>query len=248
MPDVVSVVADPSVVIQRIGSVSHDGPLAWPALDWVRQSGGVNRFDDPRGSGAQFTVLYGATEREACFAEILDQFRPGHSWLQQALARVKPLPADDPDNFDTDDTDILRALGMVPVDFLASRRIASFRITSKLWLLDVRISATATADALSVHTDMLPLLRGIGRPRIKPGDFSSNDRPLTQAIALWAHEHEFGGLVYTSSHDLAREWTCWALFPHVRKEVVSAAEPISLADSALRDVAERFKLRIEATP
>ena len=250
MADVLSVVTNPSVVIQRIGSVARGGPLAWPVLDWVRQSGGANRFDDPRGDGAQFTVLYGATEREACFAEILDQFRPGHTWLQSAFARVAPLPAGDPDNFDSDlvDPDGVDALGLVPADFLARRRIASFRLTSPVRLLDVRISATATADALSVDAEMLSLLRGIGRPRIKPGDFSSNDRPLTQSIALWAYEHEYGGLVYTSSHDLAREWTCWALFPRVQIEAIGTPESISLTDPALRGVIERFKLRVEATP
>jgi hypothetical protein len=40
MPDVLAVVAHASDIIQRIGSVAHGGPLAWPVLDWVRHSGG----------------------------------------------------------------------------------------------------------------------------------------------------------------------------------------------------------------
>jgi hypothetical protein len=113
-------------------------------------------------------------------------------------------------------------------------------------LLDVRIEATETADVLSLHPDMMPLLRQIGRPRIKPGDFSSNDRPLTQAIALWAYDHGFGGLVYTSSHDLEYKWPCWAIFPRTKIIQHGTPQPISLDDPALLEIAERFGLRVEA--
>src|SRR5215211_7147500 len=123
MPNVRTINAGPSTVIHHIGSISHGGPFAWPSLAWVRQGGGNHRFDDPRGEQAQFTVLYGASEVEACFAELLDQFRPGHRWVRPALERIAPLPPGDPDNLDAGEHPGFGSRGFVPQDYLARRRI-----------------------------------------------------------------------------------------------------------------------------
>jgi hypothetical protein len=231
-------------VIYRLGPVHRGGPLAWPDLAWVRASGGGNRFDDPRGPRAKFTTLYGAENVDACYAELLDQFRPGHSWVAKVLAGIPTLAPGDLDNFDPGAAAKAIGPGRVSSDFFARRRIAAFSVLSPKPFLDVRSDATETAEALSIDPDMAGQLRRISRPRVKPGDFMGNDRAITQAIALWAFRHDFAGLVYTSSHDLQHKWNCWALFSGAEVIEIGPAQEIAVDDSALTSIARRFNLAI----
>ena len=77
---------------------------------------------------------------------------------------------------------------------------------------------------------------------IKPGDFVGDNREKTQAISLWAYRHGFGGLLYTSSHDLDAAWECVALFPSTVIEHVDAPIAVVRTDPDLLDIASRFNL------
>jgi hypothetical protein len=160
------------------------------------------------------------------------------------LTKISPLAAGDPDNFDLDEGQSHLSRGRVPADFLARRHLVSFSISSQTPFLDVRIEATATAEALSTDAAMNSILHRIDRPRIKPGDFVGNDRSITQAIALWAFLHGFAGLIYTSSHDLNRKWNCWAVFPSAQIVETGKARKVSLDDPALRSITSRFNLEV----
>lgn len=233
-------VQPPSGIIQRIGSRRRGGPLAWPSLEWIRggaSPGGVGRFDDPRGAASEYTVLYGATSRAACFAETLASFRVARERnpFADRIRAIAPLALGDPLNFDVDDVIDVEAPRRIPDHFFASKAIGFFKIRGRLPLLDVRITATATADALSLAPDMT-----VGP--IKPGDFVGDNREKTQAISLWARQHDFGGLLYTSSHDLDAAWECVALFPSMAIEHVRAPIAVARTDPDLFEIARRFNL------
>jgi hypothetical protein len=242
MPDVRAISTDPSIIGYRIGQTRHGGPLAWPSLAWVRRTGGSARFDDPRGELAQFTVLYTATEIEACFAELLAPFRPAHRWVRRGLERTTPLPPGDPDNHDADGQSGIARRGFVPLDFLVKRRIAAFHIAGRARLLDLR--AAETTSALSAHPDLRPLMREIDRGQLEPGDFTGNDLRITQAIARWAYDNEFDGVAYASPYDSTGRRTYWALFPRVRLIGAHPSELIASDDPFLRAIADQFGLHI----
>jgi hypothetical protein len=67
-------------------------------------------------------------------------------------------------------------------------------------------------------------------------------RPLTQAIARWAYEHGYSGLVYASRIDA--RLACWAVFEGARFEQVGLPEPITPNDPDLRAVARLYGLSV----
>jgi hypothetical protein len=67
-------------------------------------------------------------------------------------------------------------------------------------------------------------------------------RQLTQAIARWAYEHEYVGLVYSSRFDPTL--TCWAIFEGAAFEPVGLPVPILRDDPDLVSVARFFGLAV----
>jgi RES domain len=67
-------------------------------------------------------------------------------------------------------------------------------------------------------------------------------RAFTQAVAAWAFEHGFHGLVYASRFGASFE--CWALFDTARIEPVGPIVPLSLEDPDLQAVARVFALEL----
>jgi hypothetical protein len=236
----------PAGIIQRIGSRRHGGALAWPSLDWLRSprdgspAGGTNRFDDPRGGNSEYTVLYASPLRIACFAETLDHYRVrvDNSRFAAAVAATVPLSSDDELNFDAGiatNRTVADAPRTIPAHYFETKEIGFFEIVSPRPFLDVRRSATQTADALSLDPAMTI------RP-IKPGDFAGDNRAKTQAISLWAFHQGYGGIVYTSSHDLGASWECVALFPWTEIRQVRPPVLIDRSDPDLVQIAARFSL------
>ena len=170
----VEIAPAPPVTLQRIGRAAD--PLACAPLEVIREKGGgSNRFDDPWGANAAYAVIYAAEQRRACFEEVLDQYRPDSDRLAEFFAQH--LPPADPD-------DIVPPLAAeIPYEFFLDRRIGFFRLESGQTFLDCRLSATATAHALSTDPRMVPELKRLGHKRIKPGDFVGSDRRLTQAVS-----------------------------------------------------------------
>jgi hypothetical protein len=67
-------------------------------------------------------------------------------------------------------------------------------------------------------------------------------RELTQAIARWAYNCGYAGLVYSSRFDAAL--TCWAIFEGAKLGHIGLPEAILPTDRDLRAAAELFGLRI----
>jgi len=230
-------------VLQRVGSTRPPGPLGWPSLEFVRSNGGGrHRFDDPLGSDSEYTVLYAAEERRDCFAETLDQYRVT---FDEIAALVDRLPPDQ--QLDEEEFESLLARP-IPEVYFERKRLASFAILGMPPFLDVRLSATDTADALSVDPHLAPVLGALGLRRLTPSDLVSGDRRLTQAVSRWSYEREFGGIAFNGSHT-PHDSECWALFSG-RTEILSvgSAASIDRHDPDLLAVARRFNLIVPESP
>jgi hypothetical protein len=208
----------PTTLLYRIG---RGDPAAWPPWDRI----GDGRFDDPEGD--RYRVLY-AGERRACFAETLARFRPPPALLL------------DPERLPTD---VAKAFGRVPPRWLATRRIASFRLEDldppARWL-DVRAPETHQV----LRRELASVLVGLAFTDFDISTATSSERRLTQPIGAWAYDRGYQGIVYSSRID--PNLTCIAIFerdPGVRPTAV-ARRPLGLDDPDLRAVAEMFGLRL----
>lgn len=170
----------------RIGR--YPDPLALPPFEAI----GHNRFDDPRG---EFRVLYAAEQRLACFVETLAPFRPDIELLTQLLQ----MPPGDRRN------DVPEA-GLIPAEWRETRRSGSFRLAPGQRWLDLRLLETREA----LRQRLAATLQRLGYRDFDMSDILSRDRRLTQAIARWASEEDYQGIVYTSRFDPALD--CWAIF------------------------------------
>ena len=188
-------------------------PLAWPPWEVV----GRNRFDDPHG---RFRVLYAAERRRCCFAEALAPFR---SELP-ALGAAPPgsLPPARP----------------LPTGWLANRRLGRLRLAPGQRWLDLR--AVETREAL--RAILAPLVLGVGMADLDGAAVRSPERRLTRAIAGWAHDAGFQGIVYTSRLD--DRWACWAIFEGAELVPVGAPRPIRRGDRDLLATAALFHLAV----
>jgi hypothetical protein len=65
-------------------------------------------------------------------------------------------------------------------------------------------------------------------------------RPLTQAIARWAYERGYTGLVYSSR--FAAALACWAVFEGAAFDPLGLPEPILPDDPDLVEAAQLFGL------
>lgn len=214
-------VNETDVVLYRIGR-SPD-PLAGPSPGSPKNSG--NRFDDPEG---RVWVLYAAEQRRACFAETLARFRPDVA----LLAQLRDLPEGD----DGDDTP---AYGVVPDDWHLKRLMATFRVVAGQRWLDLREMETREL----IRRELAETLSSLGRDDFDLSDALSRDRKLTQAIAAWAYDKGFHGIIYKSRLDAA--FDCWAIFEGAQIEPL-VIESIARDDPDLHAVAQSLGLQLLA--
>ncbi len=207
--------AEPRRALYRIGWLPD--PFEWPPS----HRRGAGRFDDPHG---RFGTLYGAEERIACFVETLARFR---SELPFLAARTDVAGAHE---------DVARA--RVPADWCNERRLVRFRL--KPWQRWLDLRAIETREAL--RAEFAGLLLSLGLDDLDVSGATTPRRALTQAIAGWAHDNGFQGIVYPSRLDSAL--TCWALFEGAVIEPVPPIRPIARDDPDLRAVARLFALAI----
>jgi hypothetical protein len=178
-----------------------------------------NRFDDPQST---YRVLYGSSQRLACFLETLARFRPDLT----LLAELDAIAGED---------DFL-SLGTVPGVWLGSRRIGSAQVQGRYadvgasdWLALLRLRlAPACLESGLVDFDAAALLAG-------------SHRRLTQLISREVYARGFEGIVYTSRY--GRELDNWALFePVLLSEVCVFA--IAADDPDLAMALEVHRLRL----
>lgn len=183
--------------LYRIGRAPD--PLAWP--DWPYT--GDNRFDDPQG---RFRVIYAAEQRLACFVETLARFRRS----LELEARLKEIA--DGDN--GDDTPVT---GVIPNDWHLKRMIGLFRLWPGQRWLDLRSLETHTA----LRAELAATIHDLGYDDFDMSDALSRDRRLTQAVARWAADHQYQGIVYKSRLDVGLD--CWAIFEAAMFDVIGSS-------------------------
>jgi hypothetical protein len=188
-------------------------------LDWPPlDRTGANRFDDPH---RRFRVLYAARQRAACFAETFASFRPSLELLAETGE-----PGE--------------VAGNVSAGFLRARGTATFRLRAGRWL-DVRQLETLEALRASFGAR----LHEFGLADVDLGGICGPRRDLTQAVAGWAFERGYQGIVYASR--LGASFECWALFDTARIDPVGPVVPLALDDPDLQAVARVFALHLPAT-
>lgn len=163
---------------------------------------GGGRFDDPQ---REFRVLY-AGQRRACFLETLAAFRPSVqalAALQQVTGSQEPMPR-----------------GVVPADWYQKRAVARLRLRPGQRWLDLR--ATETREAL--RSELADTLLELGLADLDLSGVLGPRRSLTQAIARWAYEHGYAGIVYRSRFNDAL--SLWAIFEGAAFDPVGVPEPI----------------------
>lgn len=204
----------PRTVLYRIGR--RPDPLAWSSWEYV----GSGRFDDPAG---EFRVLYATVQRRAAFLETLARFRPS----LEVLAALEAV----------ENADESLPRPQVPADWYRARAMGRLRLATRQRWLDLRRLETRELLRGELAHVLLDLeladldLSGVVGPR----------RQLTQAIARWAHEHGYAGLVYSSRFDAL---TCWAVFEGAAFHPVGPPEPILSDDPDLVSTAQSFGLAV----
>jgi hypothetical protein len=200
-------------VLYRIGRLPD--PLAWPPWDVV----GHGRFDDPQ---REFRVLYAATQRQGVFVETLAQFRTVLTVLArlQGVANApEPLPRP-----------------IVPAHWYQRHAVARLRLNPRQRWLDLRAPATREVLRAELATTILTL----GLTDLDLSRVLGPRRTLTQAIARWAYERGYAGLVYPSRLDA--RLTLWAVFEGGTFEPVGLPELITPDDPDLAATARLFGL------
>ena len=144
------------------------------------------RFDDPT-SPTGYRVLY-TGERRACLFEKLAPFRP-------ALSGMSTPPSDrwihrhEVIEFSIEDpNEDYRWVDLRSPDTFAVLQVEPPRVLS-----EIRI----TIDPLDVDVSMV----------------TGSNRPFTNAIGLWAVQHGYQGIRYTTRH--TPDLSCWAIFDGV---------------------------------
>ena len=190
-------------------------PFAWPPREFV----GGGRFDDPEG---EFRVLYAAAQRRGAFVETLARFRlslASLAELQRVAGSAEPLPR-----------------ASVPADWYQKRAVVRLRLLPRQRWLDLRIAETREA----LRRELAPTLLALGLSDLDLSRVLGPRRALTQAIARWAYEHGYAGLVYFSRLD--ESCSLWAIFEGARFEPVGLPEPIVPDDPDLVATARLFDL------
>jgi hypothetical protein len=208
-------------VLYRLGRPPD--PLAFPIFEFT----GGERFDDPQ---RQFRVLYVAEQRIACFVETLARFRPS----VELLAAWRAMP-------EADVPEPPLQVGLIPRDWLADRLMARVLLSPGQRWLDLR--AFETREAL--RAELVGTLHALGLDDLDVSGVRGSRRPLTQAIARWAYERGYQGIVYSSRfHDAYR---CWAVFEGAHFERSGRPQAITPRDRSLQAAMRLFGLQL-ATP
>lgn len=203
--------------LYRIGRAPD--PLAWPPAN------SLGRYNDPAGS---FRVLYATLERRAAFLETLQVYRPALADLARAGVLLETTEGDDPS----------LPLGVIPASFF-SRLIAMFHPAPHQRWLDLRSPETHAV----LRIELASSLTAAGyRGAFNFGELVGPDYTITQHLARWAFEHDFGGLVYPSAHDSSL--TCWAVFDRAPIHALADPQPIDPRDRDLVTAANLFGLQI----
>lgn len=183
------------------------------ALAWpLWERVGDGRFDDPRRDPA-YRVLY-AGERLACFFEKVAPFRPDREGVvDRAITR----------------------------SWVERRRIARFRLhdpDGRWRWLDMGSPATFADFQVRFGAQ----LEAFGYRGFDLAAAASDERGLTQPIALWAYQRGYHGIKYPTRH--APGLSCWAIFSVFEGvDVVALDEsPVALDDEDLRAVAAAWAL------
>ncbi len=100
--------------------------------------------------------------------------------------------------------------------------------------LDVRRLPTLEA----LRSAFGPRLHEFGLADVDLGGVCGPERAFTQAVAAWAYESGYHGIVYASRFGASFE--CWAIFDSASIESVGSVVPISLDDTDLQAVARVF--------
>ena len=85
-----------------------------------------------------------------------------------------------------------------------------------------------------------PLLQDLGLQDFDVSTALGPTRRLTQAIARWAYEQDYHGIVYTSR--VHEPFACWAIFDTALFHPTGPPEPIRRDDPDLRAIARVFGL------
>ena len=205
----------PRRALYRIGR--RPAPLAWPPWEYV----GSGRFDDPAG---EFRVLYATAQRHTAFLETLARFRPSLEMLaalQAVQNTTEPLPRP-----------------QVPAEWYHTRAVGQLRLGTRQRWLELR--AFETREAL--RRELAQTLLDLGLEDLDLSGVVGPKRQLTQAIARWAYDHGYAGLVYSSRFDAAL--TCWAIFEGAAFEPVRPFESILPDDPDLVATAKLFGLNL----
>ena len=171
-------------------------PWAWAPWEYAPFTG---RWDDPE---ALFRTIYAASSAEACFIEILAQFRPDPG-LDPDLASISGCP---------DDVDYEGSPpGVVGRSWLRERRFGSAHITGRF--VDVGHSQTIA----ELRPTFLPVALGSGLPDFDAAAIRIHaPRELTQSISrhLYGRETPDGrlasGVAFGSRY--GDDLRLWALF------------------------------------
>lgn len=213
-------VGAPTSVLYRCGRAS--GPLELPS-ETVLQKPARDRFDDP---SRRRRTLYAAETPKGAFLEVLAYYRPDVSVLNDIDEKVE---GDDP----------LPAGGRIPSSVMRDRRIASFRVHPEpaQRFLDLRELATRQY----LRRAMAAKLVELKLTDLDASDVLGRNRELTQAIAGWAIDQGYHGIVYFSRYD--PRLTNWALFEPLQirpatNEAISPSNPDFVA------AAEQLDLRL----
>jgi hypothetical protein len=183
-----------------------------------------NRFDDRRG---EFGVLYLAEHRRAAFLETLARFRPS----LEVLAALADLPDGDAG----DDTP--QEAGVIANDWHLKRRMGIARpVEGQRWL---DLTDLATREA--IRKELAPTFVDMGLDDFDMSDALTRRRDITQAIARWAYEQGYHGIIYASRLDPA--YRCWAVFEGAQL-TVDEITPIARDDADPLAVAQVFGLRL----
>jgi hypothetical protein len=110
-------------------------------------------------------------------------------------------------------------------------------VTRQRWL-DLRSFETRE----TLRRELAQTLLDLGLEDLDLSGVIGTFRQLTQAIARWASDTGYAGLVYSSRFDVAL--TCWAIFEGSAFDPVGIPEPILPDDPDLVSSAQSFGLTI----
>ena len=126
----------------------------------------------------------------------------------------------------------------VPAEWYHARAVGRLLLATRQRWLEFRSLETHE----TLRRELAQALLNLGLEDLDLSGVVGPKRQLTQAIARWAYDHGYAGLVYSSRFDAAL--TCWAIFEGAAFEPVRPFEPILLDDPDLVATAKLFELNL----